>query len=59
MRETNRQMEVLLGRACAACLHPVAAWRQFSIKWRVVTVTAYATAGYVATFVALFALERV
>ena len=57
MRETNHQMEVLLGQTLAACRHPVAAWRRFSVRWRIVTVAAYAAAGYVTTLGVLFALE--
>ena len=58
MRVINHPMEVLFGRAFAACRHPVAAWHRFSIKWRVVTLTAYAAMGYVTMLVVLFALER-
>jgi hypothetical protein len=57
MRLTNQRTEVLLGRAMAACRYPVAAWHRFSVKWRVVTVAAYAAAGYVTTLAVLFALE--
>ena len=59
MRRPNRDTAVLLGQAFAACRHPVAAWRRFSIRWRVVTLTAYATAGYVTVLGALFALDRI
>jgi len=52
-------MEVLLGQAFAACRYPVAAWRRFSIRWRVLTLTAYAAAGYVTTLGVLFAFDRV
>jgi hypothetical protein len=59
MRGTNHEMEVLLGQAFAACRYPVAAWRRFSIRWRVVTLAAYAAAGYVTTLGVLFAFDRV
>jgi hypothetical protein len=57
MRLTNQRTEVLLGRAFAACRYPVAAWHRFSFKWRVVTVAAYAAAGYVTTLAVLFAFK--
>jgi hypothetical protein len=58
MFDTNYRMEILLGRALAACRYPVAAWHRFSLTWRVVTVTAYAAASYVTVLGVLFALER-
>ena len=58
MRLTNKPMEVLFGRAFAACRHPVAAWHRFSTKWRVVTVAAYVAASYAITLGVLFALDR-
>ncbi len=59
MRETNRRrhIEIILGRAMAACRYPVAAWHRFSFKWRVVTVAAYVAASYLVTLGVLFALE--
>jgi hypothetical protein len=59
MRQNNHRLEVLLGQSLAACRHPIAAWHRFSIKWRVVTLTAYAAAGYVTTLGLLLVLERV
>jgi hypothetical protein len=53
----NHRTEVLLGRSFAACRYPVAAWHRFSVKWRIVTVAAYATAGYVTTLAVLFAFK--
>ena len=55
MRKHNPQTEVLVGRALAACRYPVSAWHRFSFKWRVVTLGAYVTAGYVITLGVLFA----
>jgi hypothetical protein len=57
MRETTSRTEVRLGRALAACRYPIVAWHCFSIKWRVVTLSMYAAAGYVATLAVLFALK--
>jgi hypothetical protein len=48
--------EILLGRALAACAHPIAAWRFYSVSWRLWILTAYAAAGYVIVLGALFAL---
>ncbi len=59
MREKNRRIEVILGQTLAACRYPVAAWHRFSIRWRVVTLAAYAGASYVTVLGVLFALERV
>ena len=44
--ERNR-LEMLLGRALAACVHPFAAWRRFSMSWRFWIVVAYLATGYV------------
>jgi hypothetical protein len=57
MRLMTNRTDVLLGRAFAACRYPVAAWHRFSVKWRIVTVAAYAAAGYVTTLALLFALK--
>ena len=58
MRETKRRhIEILLGRAMAACRYPVAAGHRFSLKWRVVTVAAYVAASFLVTLGVLFALE--
>jgi hypothetical protein len=44
---------VLLGRALAACVHPVAAWRSRSRDFRLHVVAGYFIAGYVLTLIAL------
>ena len=57
MLKPNRPVEVLVGRAFAACFHPVVAWRRYSTKWRLVTVAAYTAASYVTCFGVLYALD--
>jgi len=59
MLKPNRPVEVLVGRAIAACVHPVISWRRYSTKWRVVTVTAYTAASYVTCLGVLYALDRI
>ena len=44
--ERNR-LEILFGRALAACVHPFAAWRRFSVFWKFWIVAAYLATGYV------------
>ena len=44
--ERNR-LEILFGRALAACVHPFAAWRRFSTFWKFWIVAAYIATGYV------------
>lgn len=40
-------LEILSGRALAACVHPFAAWQRFSMSWKLWIVAAYLAAGYV------------
>jgi hypothetical protein len=46
----------MLGRAAAACAHPVAAWRA-SMSWRVLALAAYSATGYLIVLSALLALS--
>ncbi len=49
--------EVLIGRSLAVLVHPVAAWRQFSTRRRVLLVVAYSAVAYVTVLSALLALH--
>ena len=49
-------LEILFGRALAACVHTFAAWRRFSRSWRLWIVAAYIAAGYVIVFTLLVML---
>jgi hypothetical protein len=46
-------IEVRLGRGVALLVHPGAAWRLLPTRGRVVLLSAYATAAYVAVLTAL------
>ena len=50
--------EILFGRALAACVHPFAAWRRFSMVWKCLIVAAYLATGYVIVLGALVILHH-
>ena len=50
------QLEILIGRSLAMCVHPYAVWRSHSTKARLLVLFAYASASYVIMLSALMAL---
>lgn len=48
--------EIVLGRAVALCVHPYVAWRLLPVSGRVLLLTAYAGASYVAVLTTLLLL---
>lgn len=48
-----RPAEVLLGRALAACIHPIAAWQYDIRSFRVLLLAGYFTAGFIAVLLAV------
>src|SRR5262245_51065789 len=46
--------EVVMGRALAFYVHPVAAWRRLPTSHRALLLAAYASAGYLIVLAALF-----
>jgi hypothetical protein len=48
--------EMIIGRGLACCIHPSAAWRVLTRQGRALVVGVYATAGFVATLLALAVL---
>ena len=50
------QLEILIGRSLAMCMHPYAVWRSHSTKARLLVLFAYASASYVIMLSALMAL---
>ena len=54
-RSANR-CEVLLGRALAACAHPLAAWRSTARSFRVLLLAGYFAAGYITVLATLILL---
>jgi hypothetical protein len=50
------QLEIVIGRSLAMCVHPYATWRSHSTKARLVVLLAYASASYVIMLSALMAL---
>ena len=51
--------EIVFGRTLAACVHPFAAWRRFSMSWRLLALTVYAAAGYLVALTVLLMLKPV
>jgi len=49
----STQVEILIGRSLAACVHPVAAWHSGSMSARVQFCIGYFVAGYVLALLAL------
>jgi hypothetical protein len=49
--------EVIIGRALAFCVHPVAAWHSTTRVGRAFVVFAYAAGGFLTTLTALIVLE--
>ena len=49
----NRSVALFVGRCAAMCAHPYAAWRVRPGAGRVLLVSAYAAAAYVAVLAAL------
>jgi hypothetical protein len=56
MTDSARPLEVLIGRSLASCIHPVAAWRTRSTRWRAVLVGSYLGAGYAGVLLVLLLL---
>lgn len=54
--QPSSPVEILIGRSLAAIVHPVAAWRVFSMKRRLLLALGYCAVGYVTTLTALLAL---
>ena len=50
------QLEILIGRSLAMCVHPYAAWRSHSTKARLLVFVAYGAASYVIMLSALMSL---
>ena len=50
------QLEIVIGRSLAMCVHPYAAWRSHSMKARMLVLVAYASASYVIMLGALLSL---
>jgi hypothetical protein len=40
------QLEILIGRSLAVCVHPYAAWQSQSVKKRMLVLFAYGAASY-------------
>jgi hypothetical protein len=55
-RQASSPLEILIGRSLAAIAHPVAAWRVFSTKRRVLLALGYSAVAYLATLSALLVL---
>jgi hypothetical protein len=47
-------LERSIGRGLAHCVHPLAAWRVASRRYRYIVVAGYGTLGYLAGLIALF-----
>jgi hypothetical protein len=55
-RQASSPLEILIGRSLAAIVHPVAAWRVYSTKRRLLLALGYSAFAYVTTLSALLAL---
>jgi len=53
MAPPRRNVEVVIGRLAAACVHPYAAWRVRSRSTRLAVVAAYAVMSYIAMLAVL------
>ena len=51
------EIEILVGRALAMCVHPCATWRSRSTKARMLVLAAYVLGGYAVALGLLFARE--
>jgi hypothetical protein len=49
-------LDLLIGRALAWCVHPVAAWQRLPARGRVLLVAAYVSASYATVLTLLFSL---
>ena len=47
-------LDLLIGRALAWCVHPVAAWQRLPARGRVLLVAAYVSASYTTVLTLLF-----
>jgi hypothetical protein len=50
------QLEILIGRSLAVCVHPYAAWQSHSMKKRMFVLFAYGVASYAIMLGTLLAL---
>lgn len=57
VRTFRQGPEVAVGRAAAACVHPVAAWQVLPTSWRILVLSIYTAAGYVTVLSALIAMK--
>ena len=57
LRDAFGQPEMIVGRAAAACAHPIAAWQVLPRSWRILILTVYAGTSYVMVLSALIALK--
>ena len=55
MGNTRMELEILVARALATCLHPYATWRARSSKRRALVIFAYVVGSYVVALGLLFA----
>jgi hypothetical protein len=55
-RSKTSSPAIVVGRAAAACVHPYLAWRVLPRSTRLVVVSAYAAAGYIAVLGTLLVL---
>jgi len=55
--EPVESLELVVGRAMAACAHPFAAWRVLSPSGRMIIVTAYFAAAYITILAGLIILS--
>jgi len=54
--QPSRWIEIAIGWSLAACLHPIAAWRVFSARGRVLIAMGYFAGAYVAVLTAMLIL---
>jgi hypothetical protein len=55
-RPASSPLEIVIGRSLAAIVHPVAAWRVFPTKRRLLLAAGYSALAYVTTLWALLLL---
>jgi len=55
-RRPSHRVEVLIGRAAALCVHPIAAWRSRSRNDRALLVASYVGISYVVVLSLLHAM---
>jgi hypothetical protein len=58
MRDAFRQSpEIVVGRAAAACVHPLAAWQVLSASWRFLVLTVYTVTSFLTVLSVLVVLN--